>query len=135
MRTSPNRTLATIFGAVYLVVGILGFAVTEGVGLFATNGGLLLGVFEVNVAHNAAHLIIGVFLFITGISNVSAAKFTNTVIGGAYLALGVVGLFILNSAFNILALNGADNVLHLGSAIVLLAVGLGADNRSKAITV
>src|SRR5690606_959861 len=42
MRSSPNRLAATIFGAVYLLVGVLGFTVTSGVGFFATEGGLLL---------------------------------------------------------------------------------------------
>src|SRR5688500_1007782 len=31
MRSSPNRLVATIFGAVYILVGLLGFAVTGGV--------------------------------------------------------------------------------------------------------
>ena len=44
MRTSPNRLLATVFGGVYLLVGLLGFAVTGGVSFIATEGGLLLGI-------------------------------------------------------------------------------------------
>ena len=35
MSSSPNRIVATIFGAVYLLVGLLGFAVTGGVGFIA----------------------------------------------------------------------------------------------------
>ena len=42
MRNSPNRIVATVFGAVYLLVGLLGFAVTGGVSFVATEGGLLL---------------------------------------------------------------------------------------------
>lgn len=47
MSSSPNRIVATVFGAVYLLVGLLGFAVTGGVGFIATEGGLLLGIFAV----------------------------------------------------------------------------------------
>jgi len=48
-------------------------------------------------------------------------------VGFAYLALGIVGFFLVNTDFNILALNTADHFLHLGSAVVLLIVGLGAE--------
>jgi hypothetical protein len=131
MSKSPNRLLATIFGAVYLLIGILGFTVTMGTGFFATQGGLLLGIFEVNPLHNVAHLIIGAALLIAGLANVRAAKTVNIVIGLAYLVLGIVGLFIVNTMFNILALNSADHVLHFASAILLLAVGLAADRRVR----
>jgi hypothetical protein len=128
---SPNRLLAVIFGAVYLLVGLLGFTVTGGVGFVATQGGLLLGLFEVNPLHNIAHLLIGAVLLVAGLSGVRAAKGANTTIGAVYLLLGIVGLFILDSAANILALNGADNGLHFGSAILLLAVGLGAERATR----
>ncbi|MEO8094576.1 MAG: DUF4383 domain-containing protein [Pseudolysinimonas sp.] len=134
MSKSPNRLLATIFGIVYVLVGIAGFFVTSGVGFFDTSGGLLLGIFEVNILHNVAHILIGAALLLAGLSSVSAAKTVNSVIGSAYLLLGIVGLFIVGSAFNILAINGADNVLHFGSAVLLLAVGLGAERSMKPAT-
>ncbi|WP_019181772.1 DUF4383 domain-containing protein [Microbacterium yannicii] len=127
MRSSPNRLVATIFGAVYLVVGALGFAVTGGVGFIATEGGLLLGIFEVNPLHNIAHLLIGAALLIGGLSSVKAAKTVNVIVGAAYLLLGIVGFFIADTGANILALNTADHFLHLASALVLLGVGLGAE--------
>lgn len=127
MRNSPNRIVATVFGAVYVLVGLLGFAVTGGVGFVATEGGLLLGIFEVNPLHNIAHLLIGGALLIAGLANARAAKVTNTVVGAAYLLLGIVGFFIADTGANILALNTADHFLHLASALVLLGVGLGAE--------
>jgi hypothetical protein len=122
MRTSPNRLVATVFGAVYLVVGALGFAVTGGVGFIATEGGLLLGIFEVNPLHNVAHLLIG------------AALTTNAIIGAAYLLLGIVGFFLVGTAANILALNTFDHFLHLASALVLLGVGIGAERTTAPST-
>ena len=131
MRNSPNRLLATIFGAVYLLVGLLGFAVTGGLSIIATEGNLLLGLFAVNPLHNIAHLLIGLALLIAGVSTVSAAKAVNTVVGAVYLLLGIVGFFLVDTALNILALNTADHFLHLGSAIVLLGVGLAADKVTR----
>ena len=135
MNKSANRLVGVIFGAVYLLVGLLGFTVTANVGFFATEGGLLLGIFEVNMFHNVAHLLIGAALLIAGLSSVTAAKATNTTVGAAYLLLGIVGLFIVGSALNILALNAADHVLHFASAAVLLGVGLAADKKSNAVAV
>jgi len=131
MRSSPNRLVATIFGAVYLLVGALGFAVTGGVGFIATEGGLLLGVFQVNPLHNIAHLLIGAALLIAGLSSVVAAKTVNVIVGATYLLLGIVGFFLVGTALNILALNTADHFLHLASAVVLLGVGLAADHVVK----
>jgi hypothetical protein len=131
MRKSPNRLIATIFGAVYLLVGALGFAYTSGVGFVATQGGLILGIFEVNPLHNVAHLLIGAALLIAGLSSAVAAKTVNIVVGAAYLLLGIVGFFLTGTGANILALNTPDHFLHLASAIVLLGVGLGAERAAR----
>ena len=131
MRSSPNRLVATVFGAVYLLIGLLGFAVTGGVGFIATQGNLLLGLFAVNPLHNVAHLLIGAALLLAGLSNIRAAKTVNIVVGATYLLLGVVGFFLVGTALNILALNTVDHFLHLASAIVLLGVGLAADKGAQ----
>ncbi|WP_251153523.1 DUF4383 domain-containing protein [Cellulosimicrobium sp. Marseille-Q4280] len=128
MSSSPNRLLATVLGAVYLLVGLAGFVVTSGVGFAATEGENLL-LFEVNPLHNVVHLGIGAALLLASRS-VSAAKAVNVTVGAVYLLVGVVGLFLVGTAANIIALNGADNVLHLGSAILLLGVGLAADKQA-----
>ena len=133
MRTSPNRLLATVFGAVYLVVGILGFFVTSGIGFFATEGRNLI-FFEVNPLHNVIHLAIGAALLLAGLASTKAAKTMNSTVGSVYLLVGIAGLFLPGTALNIIALNGADNVLHLGSAIVLLAVGLSQDRAVSTAT-
>lgn len=130
MRSSPNRLVAVIFGAVYIVVGALGFAVTGGVSFLATQGGMLLGIFMVNPLHNVAHLLIGAVLLISGLVSTRAAKGTNTVIGAAYLLLGIAGFLLVGTAANILALNTFDHFLHLASALLLLAVGVGVERTA-----
>ena len=130
MSSSPNRLVAVIFGAVYIVVGALGFAVTGGVSFLATQGGMLLGIFMVNPLHNVAHLLIGAVLLVAGLVSTRAAKGANTTIGAAYLLLGIVGFFLVGTAANILALNTFDHFLHLASALLLLALGLGAERRA-----
>lgn len=127
----PNVLVGGIFGVVYLLVGLLGFTVSGGYGFAGTEGGKLLGLFMVNPLHNIAHLLIGALLVLAATRGEVASSRMNTLVGGLYLVLGVIGLFLLNNDLNILALNAADNVLHFGSAAVLLAVGL---TRSSATT-
>ena len=131
MRNSPNRLVATVFGAVYLLVGLVGFAVTSGVGFFATEGANLI-IFEVNPLHNIIHLAIGAALLYAGLKNVQTARTINTGVGAVYLLVGILGLFLLSSPLNIIALNGADNVLHLASAVLLLGVGLSVEKSRVA---
>jgi hypothetical protein len=127
---SLNQLVATAFGGIYILVGILGFFVHSN-GFAATSGGKLLGLFEVNPLHNIAHLLIGAALVAAGRAGHAAARGANTAVGGAYLLLGVLGLFILGSSANILALNAADNGLHFASALGLLAVGVAADKSAR----
>lgn len=129
MLNSPNRLVGMIFGAIYIVVGLLGFTVTSTVAFTTTSGELLIGVFEVNPMLNVAHLIIGAALLIAGLASVMAAKITNGAVGAVFLLLGIVGFFIEDTTLNVLALNAADHYLHLVSAVVLIAVALAADRN------
>ena len=122
---SVNQLVGTVFGAIYVLVGILGFFVHSD-GFAEKTGGKLLGIFQVNPLHNIAHILIGIAL-LAAARTFASAKAVNSTVGAVYLLLGVVGLFILDSSANILALNGADNALHLASAVVLLGAGLAAD--------
>ncbi len=130
---TPNKLVATIFGAVYVLVGLVGFLVTASVGFVATEGGLLLGIFSLNPLHNVVHLLVGALLLYAGLRMAEAGAATiNTVVGAVYLLVGILGLFIIGGSLNLLALNAADNVLHFLSAVVLLGVGLFARARARA---
>jgi len=125
-----NSLTAGAVGAVFIVVGLLGFTVSGGHSIAGHTGGQLLGLFQVNSLHNLVHLAVGAVMVAAAIAGTRAAKAANTIIGVVYLALGVAGLFITgDNPLNIVALNGADNGLHLVIGAVLVAVGLGADRR------
>ena len=113
------------FAIVYLAVGALGFAVTNGVGFAANEGDELLGIFEVNPLHNIVHLAIGAALLGGFLAGRRPTGLIATLIGAVYLLVGVVGPFLSGDA-NILALNTADHFLHVGSAVVLLIAGYAA---------
>lgn len=125
-----NVIVGGAFGVIYLLVGLLGFTVSGGHDFAGMDGGKLLGLFMVNPLHNIAHLLIGALLVLAATRGEAVSSRANTLVGGVYLVLGVIGLFILSNSANILALNTADNILHFGSAAVLLGVGVLATRRA-----
>jgi hypothetical protein len=124
-----NGGTAFAFGAVSVLAGLAGFVVSGGHHAVGRDGGLLLGVFQVNMAHNVVHIVVGAVLIAAGIVGTRAARRANLAVGVAYLGLFAVGLFIMATPANIIALNGADNVLHLvlGAALTAVAVRFDRD--------
>lgn len=120
---SVNQLAGYAFGAVYVLVGLIGFAITSGVGFAHTHGKDLI-IFELNPLHNVVHIAVGLALGLAALRGHTVSAAVNSLVGAVYLLVGVVGLFVTDAAMNILALNHADNVLHLASALVLLGVGL-----------
>ena len=111
------QNVARIFGAVFVLVGILGFAL----GGFGMTEYHLLGLFPVNALHNAAHLLIGVWGLVAGGSAAGATSYCKLT-GVLYLLLTVVG-FVDPTGFGLLPLGGNDRWLHLVLGIVLAYVG------------
>jgi hypothetical protein len=130
---SPIQAASALVGAVFLLVGVLGFIP----GITADHDGLraaghesnaeLLGVFQVSVLHNIVHLLFGA----AGIALARTASGARAFLvgGGAiYLVLWLYGLVIdKTSQANFVPLNTADDWLHfvLGAAMVALGVVLG----------
>lgn len=130
MPRTANQIVGAVFGAVYVLVGLFGFAVTGGLDFAAREGDMLLGVFEVNPLHNVVHLVVGAALLFAGTSTPAFARGMNLVVGAGYLVIGLFGLYMTgNTDDNVLAANVADNLLHFGSAALLLGVALLADRR------
>lgn len=128
MNRTVNQTVALGFGAVYALVGLLGFFVSDT--FAATDDGKLLGIFEVNNLHNVVHLLIGVALLAAS-RRLDASKGANLAIGVTYVALAALGPFLTGTDFNIVALNAPDHLLHLASGVLLTAVAVGADKAAR----
>ena len=122
-RTVPE-TLSMVFGAVYLVVGIIGFFWT-GFSHFATRNGhdMILGIFMVNPLHNIAHILVGVLGLVMG-RTLAGARSYGWLLAVLYAALFVYGLIAVGKSWDFLSINGADNGLHIVTAIVGLVIAL-----------
>ena len=105
-----NRTVAAIFGVVYIVAGVAGFILDSP----------LFGIFEVNVLHNVVHVLLGAIL-VWGMMNTASAILANRWVGVVLLVLGVVGIFV-PEGFGLVPLGGNDVWLHLASGVVLAGV-------------
>jgi hypothetical protein len=130
MTSTPLQKAAAAVGAVFLLVGILGFipGITTHYSDLQFAGhqsnAKLLGIFEVSVLHNIVHLLFG----IAGLAMARtwpSAK--NYLIGGGviYLVLFVYGLLVgENSKANFVPVNSADNWLHLLLGAGMIAAGV-----------
>jgi hypothetical protein len=131
-RTTPIVcTAAMVVGAVFLLVGVLGFipGITTHYGQMEFAGhqsdAKLLGIFQVSILHNLVHLAFGVAGVAAGRASASAAR--AFLIGGGiiYLVLWVYGLVTdRNSQANFVPLNNADDWLHLVLGIGMIGLGL-----------
>jgi hypothetical protein len=131
------QTLALVVGAVFLLVGILGFVP----GITTHYGGMefaghesrakLLDTFQVSVLHNIVHLLFGV----AGIamSRRVDSAFAFLVGGGAiYLVLWLYGLLVdKNHDANFVPVNNADDWLHLALGAGMIALGLLGRNAGR----
>lgn len=136
---SPVQLAAALVGAVFLVVGVLGFVpgITSNVGSITFAGqeseAMLLGVFQVSILHNVVHLLFGVAGL--AMSGTASGARTFLIAGGAvYLVLWLYGLLVAQtSGLNFVPVNTADDWLHLGlgAGMLLLGIMLG---RSVATT-
>ncbi|RBY75532.1 DUF4383 domain-containing protein [Geodermatophilus sp. TF02-6] len=121
-RTWP-QTLSLVFGVVYLLVGLAGFFVTGGNFFGMDHSHSLLG-FHVNGLHNVAHVLVGVLGIVLS-RTLAGARTYGWLLGVAYGALFVYGLFAAGESWDVLNINAADNVLHILSAIVGFGIALG----------
>ena len=132
---TPVQTAAGAVGAVFLLVGVLGFipGITTDYDqmTFAghDSGASLLGIFQVSVLHNIVHLLFG--LAGLGMARTAGAARSYLVGGGVvYLVLTVYGLLIdKEAAANFVPVNRADDWLHLVLGVGMIALGVALSRR------
>src|SRR3954462_8252288 len=128
---SPVQMHATLVGATFVLVGILGFIPGITSNLY---GGLdfaghdstakLLHVFQVSWLHNIVHLGFGLVGLVMARTWETARLY---LIGGGvvYLVLWLYGLLIgMDSSANLIPVNTADNWLHFLLGVGMIGLGL-----------
>jgi hypothetical protein len=124
---TPGQLFGLVFGAVYVLVGILGFIDP------LVDDDRLLGIFGITPLHNVAHLAVGALLLF-GSRAPDTARMANLVAGIVYLLLGVLGLFgILIEDGQAIDLNNnaAGTVLHFATAALALYFGTAGSGDGR----
>lgn len=122
------KKLAILFGAVFVLVGVLGFIPNPIVGA--------AGLFQTDALHNIVHLLIGVILLIVAVSAPAKSALWLKIFGVVYLLLVVLGFLLIPEGGMLLGLvtmNTADHFLHLVLGIVLLAAAWWANSSSSSM--
>jgi hypothetical protein len=120
---STVQTVALLFGAIYLVAGVLGFLPFLG-GSYTMTNHALLGLFNINLLHNVFHIVIGIAGLAAAASVANSRTFCQ-VVGVILLLLGVLGVFVTNP-LGLLYIGGLDIALHLVSGAVVAYFGFAA---------
>jgi hypothetical protein len=112
------KTMAVLFGVVFLVIGILGFVPA------VTKDHMLLGIFHVNAAHNVVHLLSGAVALFAGMTSVGASRTYFRIFGIVYGLVAVLGFFVGDGMLlGLISNNTADTWLHVAIAAVSLILG------------
>ena len=112
------KTMAVLFGVVFLLIGILGFVPA------VTKDEMLLGIFHVNTAHNVVHLLSGVVALFCGMNSVSASRRYFRIFGVVYGLVAVMGFFVGDGMLlGMISNNTAVTWLHVAIAAVSLILG------------
>ena len=116
------QKITAMFGVVFIAVAVLGFF-TGGMSMDAhmSSAPRVIGLFPVNVAHNAVHLVFGVWAIVAAKSPVSARRYC-LLSGAIYLLLAGIG-FVLPETFGLVPIGGNDITLHAVLGIALSMVG------------
>jgi len=126
-----TKTIAMVFGVIYLLVGIAGFIPQLG-GSYGMTASTLLGIANVNVIHNIVHLIIGFAGLSMANSDEGAGTFCKT-FGVILIIIGLIG-FATTNLFGILPLGGDDIWIHLVSGVILAYAGFAMAPSGRAAT-
>ena len=131
-----TRTMAMIFGIVFLLVGAGGFVpgltTMDHMGhpadadvTMRTMFGYELGMFPVNLLHNIVHLLFGIWGVMA--ARGAGARGYFRAVAVIYAVLAVMGLIDgLNTTFGLIPLYGADVALHAVLAVVAAYFGFVA---------
>ncbi|GJL95329.1 MAG: membrane protein [Hyphococcus sp.] len=119
------KTIGQMFGAIFLLVGILGFIPNP---IVSPNG-----TFVVNTMHNFVHLLTGAAFF--GGIHFGYPRQTIIGVGLYYVGVAVIGFLTKSDMMlGLIHINTADRWLHLGLAVVILAAGAVSIDDKKSVS-
>ena len=130
---TPAQFYALVFGAVYALVGVVGFFVSSQSFTGGQAGDKLIA-FPVNYLHDIIHIAIGAALLF-GASKAATAKTVNLGVGVVLLLVAVLGFLDLDLMHTLINDHGvADDFLHLATGLLAVYFGTAGAGASAAPT-
>lgn len=118
--------MATLFGWIFVVVGVLGFV--PGI----TTNGHLLGIFDVNYPHNVVHIVSGLAALYLASKGEEGSQTFFKVFGVIYALVAVLGFFVADGLLlGFISNNTEDTWLHVVIAVVTLYLGFGTKKEGS----
>jgi hypothetical protein len=131
---TPGQLYALVIGAVYLLVGIVGFFfASEFTGGNADDEFIM---FRLNHLHNLVHVALGVG-WLAASRTAAFAKTVNAVFGAVLLLvaiLGFTGIDLMHTLLNITESTDPDNFLHLVTGGLALYFGTAGAGERRVVT-
>ncbi len=126
------QKFAATFGVVFVLVALVGF-LTGGMSMDAhmATAPKVAGLFPMNLAHNAVHLLFGIWGLFAARSAVNSRRYC-LLSGAVYLLLAGVG-FILPETFGLIPIGGNDITLHAVLGIALTMVGAMTNGEEEPV--
>ncbi len=118
---TPAQLYSLVFGAVLVLVGIVGFIADASFNSGSNVSGDELLIFEVNGWHNIVHILSGIVGLALWRSPAGARGFALG-FGAIYAVVTIWGFITGDQVLWLIPVNTADNILHL----VIAATGIGA---------
>lgn len=128
-----QKSLAAIFAAVFLVIGIAGFI--PALAPVNANGQLLLHIFQINTVQSIIHILTAAAAFASFLGGSYYAATYFKVFGVVYAAVALWGLPGFTHTFNgvlfgAIHVNLATELLHIVIALVSLYAGFGIHDNA-----
>ncbi|NAZ82381.1 DUF4383 domain-containing protein [Kineococcus sp. R8] len=124
LKQDPEATsaqyLACVLGVTYLVVGLVGFAVTGTMGFTDHDPQRQVAGLTVNPLHNVVHAVVGA-LGVVAVTRSRRARRYGILLFVVFGVLAVTGFLGGPGPLNV---NGPDHVLHAGTALLGLVMAL-----------
>jgi hypothetical protein len=133
LKAKMVKTAAILFGLVFLVVGICGFFPNITTPMPDGDGGMLLNIFHVNLAHNIVHLASGAVFLLCGLAGAGPSRTFFRIFGIVYALVAALGFYYGDQPIlGIVANNMPDVWLHVVLAVVMLFLGFGTSGGDTA---
>jgi hypothetical protein len=131
---TPGQLYALVIGAVYLLVGVVGFFFASGLTNGSANDEFII--FRLNHLHNLIHIVLGVG-WLAASRTAALSKSVNTLFGAVLLLvaiLGFTGIDLMHTLLNVTEPTDPDNFLHLVTGAIALYFGTAGAGERRVVT-